>query len=173
MDFEHASQKHLISAYPPELQKKVILLMHFHNFLVAQHHQSESAEPLQNVHFTLMKKEVENLVTKMKFKQSSTSQENNIESGEEQELPFLKKWVRTKHAVVFRMSNRTVQVVFFDRSEVLVSAEARVITHVSKLGQRTEHTIDNVLASGRADIAKRLKYTKDVISRLISKEKEK
>eukprot|EP01032_Pedospumella_encystans_P015350 gene15350-17564_t len=164
---EHISQKHLISAYPIELQKKVILLSHFRNFLVEQHLQSESANALQSDAHALMQKDIKNHAAQgacdsVQFGQSSTSQENNIESGEEQELPFLKKWVRTKHAVVFRMSNRTVQVVFFDRSEVLITAEARLITFVSKMGERTEHTLDDVLASGRTDIAKRLKYTKDV-----------
>lgn len=33
----------------------------------------------------------------------------------EPKMPFLKKWVRTRHAILFRLSNRTVQVLFFDR----------------------------------------------------------
>jgi len=30
-------------------------------------------------------------------------------------IPFLKKWVKTRHAILFRLSNKTVQVVFFDK----------------------------------------------------------
>jgi POLO box duplicated region len=37
----------------------------------------------------------------------------------EPKMPFLKKWVRTRHAILFRLSNRTVQVLFFDRRLVL------------------------------------------------------
>ena len=84
------------------------------------------------------------------------------------EMPFLKKWVRTRHAILFRLSNRVVQVVFFDRSEVLLSPEARVVTYVNKTGSREEHSLEEVLHSGRSDIAKRLKYTKDIIWRLIN-----
>jgi serine/threonine protein kinase len=84
------------------------------------------------------------------------------------EMPFLKKWVRTRHAILFRLSNRVVQVVFFDRSEVLLSPEARVVTYVNKSGSREEHSLEEVLHSGRSDIAKRLKYTKDIIWRLIN-----
>ncbi len=40
-------------------------------------------------------------------------------------LTYLKKWVRTRHAILFRLSNRTVQVIFFDHSEILLSSEAR------------------------------------------------
>ena len=59
-------------------------------------------------------------------------------------MPFLKKWVRTRHAILFRLSNRTVQVLFFDRSEVLLSSEARMVTYVNKQGmmkyQPSHHT---------------------------------
>lgn len=37
------------------------------------------------------------------------------DSDPEPKMPFLKKWVRTRHAILFRLSNRTVQVLFFDR----------------------------------------------------------
>jgi hypothetical protein len=46
------------------------------------------------------------------------SPDNNVDHNDksnEIQLPFLKKWVRTKHAILFRLSNKTVQVVFFDR----------------------------------------------------------
>ena len=61
-----------------------------------------------------------------------------------------------------------VQVVFFDRSEVLLSPEARMVTYVNKTGIREEHSLEDVLHSGRSDISKRLKYTKDIIWRLIN-----
>ena len=83
-------------------------------------------------------------------------------------MVYLKKWVRTKHAILFRLSNRTVQVVFFDRSEVLMSSDVKTITFVSKLGERSYHSLNSVMQSGRKDIAKRLKYTKDIMHRLIS-----
>jgi serine/threonine protein kinase len=89
-------------------------------------------------------------------------------SDTEVEMPFLKKWVRTRHAILFRLSNRTVQVVFFDRSEVLLSSEARIVTFVNKQGIRSEHSLEEVLKTGRTDIAKRLKYTKDIMYRLIN-----
>ena len=44
------------------------------------------------------------------------NQRTNIQDlDDEPELPFLKKWVKTKHAILFRISNRTVQVIFYDR----------------------------------------------------------
>lgn len=146
---EHSSQKHLISSYPPELQKKVTLLKHFRNYLVDQQKNSTrtSAETDDGTQGNpgLIRDGVvsEGACTSVKFGQSSTRyngvEENNRqlqyhgsssgvpvsplgmqlgdEEGEEEEMdmPFLKKWVRTKHAILFRISNRTVQVVFYDR----------------------------------------------------------
>jgi hypothetical protein len=59
-------------------------------------------------------------------------------------------------------------VLFFDRSEVLLSSEARAVTYVNKQGARSEHTLEEVLQLNRTDIAKRLKYAKDIMYRLIS-----
>ncbi len=42
------------------------------------------------------------------------------------------------------------QVVFCDRSEIIVSAEARVISFVSKQGLRSEHALDTLRQSGEA-----------------------
>ena len=58
--------------------------------------------------------------------------------------------------------------IFLLHSEVLLSSEARQITYVNKTGERSEHILDDVMISGRADIAKRLKYTKDIMHRLIN-----
>jgi hypothetical protein len=49
----------------------------------------------------------------------------------------------------------------------LLSSEARVITYVNKSGERSEHALDDIMLAGRVDIAKRLKYTKDIMYRLI------
>ena len=43
---------------------------------------------------------------------------NNV--YENPKMPFIKKWVRTRHAILFRLSNKTVQVLFFDRRYVLL-----------------------------------------------------
>jgi hypothetical protein len=49
-------------------------------------------------------------------------------------LPHVKNWLRTKHAILFRLSNRTIQVNFQDGSEVLLSSEAAATVFTSKSG---------------------------------------
>ena len=53
-------------------------------------------------------------------------------------------------------------------SEILLSSDARIVTYVNKSAERSEHTLNDVLTTERADIAKRLKYTKDILYRLIN-----
>jgi hypothetical protein len=184
-----------MSAYPQELQKKVTLLRHFRNYLVDQQRAygesgsgsgsgqdgtAAASSSAQSLPTLLPENSSSGAAPSVKFGVSSAVFEsagavemgglvsNGSEGGSEGEMPFLKKWVRTRHAILFRLSNRVVQVVFFDRSEVLLSPEARIVTYVNKTGVREEHSLEQVLHSGRSDISKRLKYTKDIIWRLIN-----
>jgi serine/threonine protein kinase len=76
-----------IADYPVDsLKKKVTLLQHFRSYLLEQQKRAEDTgevEPIGN------------------FKENS-----GIESG----LVYMKKWIRTKHAMLFRLSDGTVQV---------------------------------------------------------------
>jgi polo-like kinase 1 len=146
-------QTHTLDDFPSELSKKVTLLKHFKNYLVDQQAQAQTETLPSDRALQLMRDMDDGL---------------QQEAGGAGELAYVKKWVRTRHAILFRLSNKTVQVVFFDQSEILLAAEARVVCFVSKEGQRSECTLDAVFRNGRSDIAKRLKYTKDIMSRLIN-----
>lgn len=169
---EHVVQTHLMENYPMELQKKVTLLRHFRDYLVDQQKSSSTnqSDLGEGMPMIMQAGTITGASSAVKFGVSSATYHGDNENGsvEENEMPFLKKWVRTRHAILFRLSNRTVQVVFFDRSEVLLSSEARIVTYVSKQGLRSEHSLEEVLQTGRTDIAKRLKYTKDIMYRLIN-----
>ena len=162
---EHVSQTHLMTAYPQELQKKVTLLRHFRNYLVDQHKSQAPAADAggdlpvdagQNMPMVLPEGASSGANPDVPLGTSSalyecTEAERTVglaEEGGDASMPFLKKWVRTRHAILFRLSNRTVQVVFFDRSEVLLSSEARVVTYVNKQGAREEHSLEEVLHTG-------------------------
>lgn len=83
-------------------------------------------------------------------------------------LVYVKKWVRTRHAILFRLSNHTVQVMFLDNTEVILSSEARIITFADKHGHRRTYSVAEITRDPRTDITKRLKYTKDILRQLIS-----
>jgi polo-like kinase 1 len=51
-------------------------------------------------------------------------------------IVYVKKWMRTKHAIMFRLSNKIVQVSFQDHTEILLNSESRLVTYVNKKGER-------------------------------------
>ena len=82
-------------------------------------------------------------------------------------MVYLKKWVRTKHAVFFRLSDHTVQVVFFDHTEVLLTPDERYITYVDLQKNRSTYYMTDELVGYNEEIAKRLKYTKEILQQLV------
>ena len=135
-----APQSYVTSNFPEVLTKKVTLLKHFRTHLHEQQTPVSMCCPKERA---------------MRLMGSPNT-----------DLVYVKKWVRTRHAVLFRVSNRTVQVSFFDKSEIVLSSEGRVVTHKSKEGIRNTFRLDDVMRT-RPDIAKRLKYTKEILHQLI------
>ena len=134
---------HTLEDFPADiLQKKVTLLKHFRNYLIEQQQKAGGVVP------------------------EARAEDPTCE------MVYLKKWVKTRHAILFRLSNKTVQVCFFDQTELMLSHHARVVSYTDKQGKRTTHNLQQVMNSSRADIAKRLKYTKDILHQLISGERK-
>jgi polo-like kinase 1 len=50
---------------------------------------------------------------------------------------YVKKWMRTRHAIMFRLSNKIVQVNFQDHTEILLNSDNRLVTYVNKKGERS------------------------------------
>lgn len=51
-------------------------------------------------------------------------QKNNISDSNYQkyeEFIYVKQWLKTKHAIMFRLSNKIFQVNFFDNSQILLN----------------------------------------------------
>lgn len=87
---------------------------------------------------------------------------NKIELSDTKESGFcyVKKWMKTKHAIMFRLSNKIVQVNFTDRTEIILSSEQKLVTYINLKGERSEYPLATALDSRNAEMAKRLKYTK-------------
>lgn len=87
-----------LESYPQELHKKVTLLQHFRSYLEDTRIQTvtPSANPKQVV---------------------LEDRQNN--------LVHLKKWMKTRHAIMFRLSNKIIQVDFQDKSQIILSSESK------------------------------------------------
>ena len=134
---------HTLSAYPDHLQKKVTLLKHFRNYLIEQQKKADE----------------EDIFGTTVSHQGRSAGLSSI---------YLKKWVRTKHAIFFRLSDQTVQIVFYDHTEILLTPDERHITYVDKERSRKTYYLTDELVGSNSEIAKRLKYTKEILHQLLT-----
>ncbi|TPX54822.1 hypothetical protein PhCBS80983_g05725 [Powellomyces hirtus] len=84
-------------------------------------------------------------------------------------LDFLTKYVRTKHGVIFRLSNRIVQLNLFDHSKIILSNEGLVVTFIDVNRQFTTKSLAAFARSGDKDITERLRYMREVLHQMILK----
>jgi len=69
---------------------------------------------------------------------------------------------------MFRLSNKIVQVNFQDHTEILLNSENRYVTYVNKKGERSTMPLNQALDSNNAEMTKRLKYTKDILTHMLN-----
>ena len=140
-DKQDVLSSYSLTDYPKDLQKKVTLLQHFRSYLDGD--------------------------SKGKNDPSSASSDSKS-SAKVQPTVYVKKWMRTRHAIMFRLSNKLVQVTFEDKTEIVLSSETREVTYVNKKGERETYPLSSALESTNAEMAKRLKYTKDILTHMLS-----
>lgn len=146
--------KHSFEDYPDDLKKKVTLLRHFRNYMLTDTLEKkdgasvgESSMPAAPSQCSLQK----------------TTSSQACESG----APYVKKWTRNKHAIMFQLSNKIVQVIFFDKTEAVLSSKSHMVTYIDKKGTTCSYPLSNVLDVPSPELAKRLRYTKDILVNLL------
>lgn len=130
-----------LKEYPKDLHKKVTLLLHFRSYL----------EGIKAI--------------------TTAPTDNAQEVPQFQRQPpmiYLKKWMKTRHASLLRLSNKIVQVAFLDNTEIILSSESKLVTFVNKKGERSKCPITSALESENTDLTKRLKYTKEILTLMLN-----
>ena len=129
------------------------------------------------------KEKIKRKSTKINKKQLSVSSdkqnqddENNFDINnniEEIDFIFVKKWLKTRHAMIFRFSNKIIQVCFQDRSQIIIHPLNQNITYINKNGEKSIYPLNKGLNSSNHEMNKRVKYTKEVLAHMISINKKK
>ena len=86
----------------------------------------------------------------------------------ESQLIYVKKWTRTPHAMLFRLSNKVVQVCFADHAELLLCSNSREVTYVNKQGTKYRYLLSTAMESSDVEMSKRLRYTKGILSNMLN-----
>ena len=157
-DKQEIIYSHTLDDYPKDLQKKVTLLNHFKNYLEGESSSTET---------TPGNSEQEN--------NKGNNEENEDKEANKKDKPFtyVKKWMRTRHAIMFRLSNTIVQVCFQDKTEIILSSESRVVTYCNKKGEGMTYPLSTALEMSNYEMTKRLKYTKDILTHMLTMNQQK
>jgi polo-like kinase 1 len=82
-------------------------------------------------------------------------------------LPYIKKWLTTSHAIIFRLSNKVVQVYFQDKSELMLCSGTKQVVYIDKKGIITVFPLASAMESGNKEMTKRLRYTKEILTTML------
>ncbi|KAI9905934.1 hypothetical protein PsorP6_014382 [Peronosclerospora sorghi] len=153
-----------LDKYDLVLKKKVTLLNHFKSYLMDARAENDEASILES-------QLARPLVLSSRNGSATTSEWKNNDSDRAAEsMVFVKKWVKTRHAVLFQLSNETIQFIFFDNSKLMLSAKARVVSYLNRDGELAVYLCSTaILSSERPDLGKRLRYAKDMLQQMVRK----
>jgi len=148
--------KHTFEEYPDELKKKITLLRHFRNYMMTD---------------VLEKKDGASVgVSSLPIPAQNNAQKGSAATTQvcdAGQAPYVKKWTRNKHAIMFQLSNKIVQVVFFDKTEAILSSKSHMVTYIDKQNHVCSYPLSNVVDVPSPELAKRLRYTKDILVNLL------
>lgn len=85
---------------------------------------------------------------------------------------YMKKWLSTKQSILFRLSNKIVQVDFVDHTELILSSGQKLVTYIDKQGQKHQYPLATATQSGHTEMTKRLRYTKDILTKMMNSESQ-
>jgi serine/threonine protein kinase len=132
---------HTWTDYPQELHKKATLLKHFNHYM----YNDEQKEGVTS---------------------GRSSMQGTSDSGGTQ--LYVKKWMRSRHAILFQLSNKLVQVHFLvDETELLFSSRYQVVTYVDKKREKHTYPLQTILDVPNPELSKRLRYAKDMLINLV------
>lgn len=129
------------SSYPQEIHKKATLLKHFNNYMQTNEKKEGVSTGRSRLHV------------------------GAPEPGNPQ--TYVKKWMRTRHAVLFHLNNKAVQVQFLgDETDLLFSTRSQAVTYVDKRKERHTYALQTVTDVQNQEMSKRLRYVKDMLLNL-------
>ena len=99
-------------------------------------------------------------VKKQKFINNATTYNSE---GVVNKLFFVKKFLISKSAILFRLSNKLIQIFFNDNTEVTFSTETTDFMFKNKKGEEEQESIQNAMTGDDNDLIKKIKVAKNLL----------
>ena len=150
-----------IKEAPKELQKKILIFQQFKKYFEEELNPEKSDKD---------KEKDAKSHHKSKKKKSDKKDEEKKEKPEEKEQEgdnvFLRKWLRTNQAIIFRLSNKTIQVIFKDQTEIILFDD--IVSYKDKKKEVKTYKVDDAINSCNFEMDKRIKYVQNIFTKMIS-----
>ena len=85
---------------------------------------------------------------------------------------YVRKWWKTSHSTIFRLSNRLIQGDFRDSSRIFLSNTDKSIQYIDKTGEKRRIMVGNLRDKGNKEILERVNYVKEVLRQREMREPE-
>jgi polo-like kinase 1 len=104
-----------------------------------------------------------------KFQNENKSDDKMISISESNTVVFLKKFIKTQQAILFRLSNKLIQIFFSDKSELILSTKGlmNMAFYKSKTNEEVSDLIENIMNSDNEDLIKKIRYAKNLLINFI------
>ena len=99
------------------------------------------------------------------FQSKSTFTDNNT-------LFFVRKFLITKAGIVFRLSNKILQIMMNDKTFLCFTTEKNSFDYINTKGEETEYYIEKVMNSEDLELIKKIRLAKNILINYGKKKKE-
>ena len=152
---------------PKEIKKKMLIFQNFKKYFdeeIRSEKEKEEKEKQEKEEPQMrMCKTQRNKKPKKVEKAPPKEQDLSPKGGDN---VFIRKWMKTKHAIIFRLSNKTIQVIFKDHTEIILFNDT--VTYKNKNGEMSVFKIQDSLNSSNFEMNKRIKYTQSILTKMVN-----
>ena len=107
------------------------------------------------------------------FKSIETKGIAQLKENDDTSEDFVKSLAKTKHGILFRLTNSITQMGFIDNSSIILNYKEKELLYKSKNNKLSKYKIEsNLYSIADPHAIKRLKYTLNLINQLLGKSKE-
>ena len=103
-------------------------------------------------------------------------EESNVDFSsievKESDFIFIKKWMNTKHAIIFRFSNKIIQTIFKDKTQIIIHGLINKVTYINKKEEKFVYLLNKVFESNNYEMIRRVKYIKEILEHMVNLNKE-
>ena len=164
--------------YPSDLKNKITLFIQFKKFLEENNSNKKKEIVNRNVSPTLRDKRKRE---KINIKEPENIEVPKIEESnvdfssievKESDFIFIKKWMNTKHAIIFRFSNKIIQTIFKDKTQIIIHGLINKVTYINKKEEKFVYPLNKVFESNNYEMIRRVKYIKEILEHMVNLNKE-